>query len=124
MKQLLPQDKSPKKEKRKHFLKKEKRKEKDFKENFKEKSLLGQKLKMAKIFGTSSEDECTSRNSKPPTPNTSGDKTLGAPQVPIKSEKLSVDQVASDSEPEKQLGITPNMKTPKDSILADTSIQK
>ena len=32
MKQLLPQDESLKKEKRKHLLKKEKRKEKDFKE--------------------------------------------------------------------------------------------
>ena len=30
---------------------------------------------MAKIFGTSSEDEGNSRNSKPPTPNTSGGKT-------------------------------------------------
>ena len=58
---------------------------------------------MAKIFGTSSEDECTSRNSKPPIPNTSGGQTLEAPQVPIKSAKLSVDQVFSDSETEKQL---------------------
>merc|ERR1712233_138752 len=40
--------------------------------------LLGQKLKMAKIFGTSSEDEGNSRNSKPPTPNTSGGKTSAA----------------------------------------------
>merc|ERR1712130_326176 len=63
--------------KKAHHVKKEKR-ERENKEVGKEKSLLGQKLKMAKIFGTSSEDEGNSRNSKPPTPNTSGGKTSAA----------------------------------------------
>merc|ERR1712223_1997376 len=58
--------------------KKKKKRDRESKEVVKEKSLLGQKLKMAKIFGTSSEDEGNSRNSKPPTPNTSGGKTLAA----------------------------------------------
>merc|ERR1712179_581963 len=66
----------------------------------KEKSLLGQKLKMAKIFGTSPEDESTTRNSKPPTPNTSASKQPSMVQIPVKGAKLSVDQVFSDSEPE------------------------
>ena len=61
--------------KKAHHVKKEKKREREHKEVGKEKSLLGQKLKMAKIFGTSSEDEGNSRNSKPPTPNTSGGKT-------------------------------------------------
>merc|ERR1712203_496214 len=72
--QTSAEEKSSKKDKKKHMMKKEKRRDKEPKENFKEKSLLGQKLKMAKIFGTSSEDESTTRNSKPPTPNTSASK--------------------------------------------------
>merc|ERR1719367_2157534 len=64
--------------KKAHHVKKEKKRERENKEVGKEKSLLGQKLKMAKIFGTSSEDEGNSRNSKPPTPNTSGGKTSAA----------------------------------------------
>ena len=45
--------------------KKDKKKSKD--ESQKEKSLLGQKLKMrANLFGTSSEDESSSRTTKPP----------------------------------------------------------
>merc|ERR1712203_51311 len=101
--QTLGEEKSSKKDKKKHMMKKEKRRDKEPKENFKEKSLLGQKLKMAKIFGTSSEDESTTRNSKPPTPNTSASKQPSMVQIPAKGAKLSVDQVFSDSEPEKQL---------------------
>merc|ERR1712179_825104 len=41
-------------QKKKTHLKKEKKRDKETKELSKEKSLLGQKLKMAKIFGTSS----------------------------------------------------------------------
>ena len=63
--QSLVDEKSSKKDKKKHVMKKEKRRDKEPKDSFKEKSLLGQKLKMAKIFGTSSEDESTTRNSKP-----------------------------------------------------------
>merc|ERR1712123_337611 len=99
--QSLVDEKSSKKDKKKHLMKKEKRRDKELKESFKEKSLLGQKLKMAKIFGTSSEDESTSRNSKPPTPNTSASKHSSMAQIPVKGTKLSVDQVFSDSEPEK-----------------------
>merc|ERR1712106_176078 len=101
--QSLVDEKSSKKDKKKHLMKKEKRRDKELKESFKEKSPLGQKLKMAKIFGTSSEDESTSRNSKPPTPNTSASKHSSMAQIPVKGTKLSVDQVFSDSEPEKQL---------------------
>merc|ERR1712106_1101640 len=101
--QSLVDEKPSKKDKKKHLMKKEKRRDKELKESFKEKSLLGQKLKMAKIFGTSSEDESTSRNSKPPTPNTSASKHSSMAQIPVKGTKLSVDQVFSDSEPEKQL---------------------
>jgi len=101
--QTLADEKSSKKDKKKHLMKKEKRRDKEPKENFKEKSLLGQKLKMAKIFGTSSEDESTTRNSKPPTPNTSASKQSSMVQIPVKGAKLNVDQVFSDSEPEKQL---------------------
>merc|ERR1719220_1546252 len=68
--------------KKAHHVKKEKKREREHKEVGKEKSLLGQKLKMAKIFGTSSEDEGNSRNSKPPTPNTSGGKTSLAKSMP------------------------------------------
>ena len=71
--------------------------------SFKKESLLGQKLKMAKIFGASSEDESTTRNSKPPTPNTSAGNQPSMVQIPVKGAKLSVDQVSSDSEPEKLL---------------------
>merc|ERR1712037_260810 len=68
--------------KKAHHVKKEKKRDRESKEVGKEKSLLGQKLKMAKIFGTSSEDEGNSRNSKPPTPNTSGGKTSLAKSTP------------------------------------------
>merc|ERR1712130_58015 len=101
--QSLVEEKSSKKDKKKHVMKKEKRRDKEPKDSFKEKSLLGQKLKMAKIFGTSSEDESTTRNSKPPTPNTSASKHSSMVQIPVKGTKLSVDQVFSDSDPEKQL---------------------
>merc|ERR1712025_1473303 len=101
--QSLVEEKSSKKDKKKHVMKKEKRRDKESKDSFKEKSLLGQKLKMAKIFGTSSEDESTTRNSKPPTPNTSASKHSSMVQIPVKGTKLSVDQVFSDSDPEKQL---------------------
>merc|ERR1712013_319577 len=89
--------------KKTHHIKKEKKRDRESKEVVKEKSLLGQKLKMAKIFGTSSEDESTTRNSKPPTPNTSASKQSSMVQIPVKGAKLNVDQVFSDSEPEKQL---------------------
>ena len=85
---------------KKKSVKKEKKRDKEYKE--KDKSLLGQK--MAKIFGTSSEDESFGRNSKPPTPNTSLTKpttpTITKPLIP----KLNVDQVfsaSSDGEKEK-----------------------
>merc|ERR1711981_914320 len=73
--------------KKAHHVKKEKKKERENKEVGKEKSLLGQKLKMAKIFGTSSEDEGNSRNSKPPTPNTAGGKTSVAKSTSKSSPK-------------------------------------
>merc|ERR1711981_612768 len=74
--------------KKAHHVKKEKKRERGkSKEVGKEKSLLGQKLKMAKIFGTSSEDEGNSRNSKPPTPNTAGGKTSVAKSTSKSSPK-------------------------------------
>merc|ERR1711974_38395 len=67
-------------------------------------SLLGQKLKMAKIFGTSSEDEGNSRNSKPPTPNTSGGKTLAAKTMAKGSTKPRMPRMESEnSDTEKRL---------------------
>ena len=87
--------------KKKIHVKKEKKRDKETKEFSKEKSLLGQKLKMAKIFGTSSEDEGNCRNSKPPTPNTSVGKT-SLPKVVSKKQKLRVEHVYSDSETEKR----------------------
>merc|ERR1712038_689294 len=87
--------------KKAHHVKKEKKRDRESKEVGKEKSLLGQKLKMAKIFGTSSEDEGNSRNSKPPTPNTSGGKATAAksmPKGPSKSHITRVEKVNSDTE--------------------------
>merc|ERR1712223_945095 len=85
-------------------IKKEKKRDRESKEVVKEKSLLGQKLKMAKIFGTSSEDEGNSRNSKPPTPNTSGGKTLAAKTMVKGSTKPRMPRMESDnSDTEKRL---------------------
>merc|ERR1719367_2764710 len=90
--------------KKAHHVKKEKKRERENKEVGKEKSLLGQKLKMAKIFGTSSEDEGNSRNSKPPTPNTSGGKTLAAKTMAKGSTKPRMPRMESDnSDTEKRL---------------------
>merc|ERR1712045_202731 len=94
--------------KKTHHIKKEKKREREHKEVGKEKSLLGQKLKMAKIFGTSSEDEGNSRNSKPPTPNTSGGKATAAksmPKGPSKSHITRVEKVnfSDNSDAEKRL---------------------
>merc|ERR1719210_1865505 len=85
-------------------LQKEKKRDRESKEVVKEKSLLGQKLKMAKIFGTSSEDEGNSRNSKPPTPNTSGGKTLAAKTMAKGSTKPRMPRMESEnSDTEKRL---------------------
>ena len=87
------------KSKPKELSKRDKKKSKD--DGLKEKSLLGQKFKRQSLFGTSSEDESTARNSKPPTPNTSTSKLLAkdgqvvAKPLPI---KLNIDQVYSDSD--------------------------
>ena len=81
--------------------KRDKKKSKD--DGHKEKSLLGQKLNRANLFGTSSEDECTSRNSKPPTPNTSTSKLAAAKEPVNKVVKLNIDQVYSDSNSDKML---------------------
>merc|ERR1711962_470740 len=90
--------------KKTHHVKKEKKRDRESKEVVKEKSLLGQKLKMAKIFGTSSEDEGNSRNSKPPTPNTSGGKTLAAKTMVKGSTKPRMPRMESDnSDTEKRL---------------------
>merc|ERR1719209_1010882 len=90
--------------KKAHHVKKEKKRDRESKEVVKEKSLLGQKLKMAKIFGTSSEDEGNSRNSKPPTPNTSGGKTLAAKTMVKGSTKPRMPRMESDnSDTEKRL---------------------
>ena len=94
--------------KKAHHVKKEKKRDRESKEVGKEKSLLGQKLKMAKIFGTSSEDEGNSRNSKPPTPNTSGGKATAAksmPKGPSKSHITRVEKVnfSDNSDAEKRL---------------------
>merc|ERR1712228_491925 len=56
---------------------------------------------MATIFGTSSEDECQHKNSKPPTPNSNGNKATSAINIQAKCPKLNVDQVFSDSSTEK-----------------------
>merc|ERR1711963_630015 len=90
--------------KKTHHIKKEKKRDRESKEVVKEKSLLGQKLKMAKIFGTSSEDEGNSRNSKPPTPNTSGGKTLAAKTMAKGSTKPRMPRMESEnSDTEKRL---------------------
>merc|ERR1711953_642728 len=94
--------------KKAHHVKKEKKRDRESKEVGKEKSLLGQKLKMAKIFGTSSEDEGNSRNSEPPTPNTSGGKATAAksmPKGPSKSHITRVEKVnfSDNSDAEKRL---------------------
>merc|ERR1712130_661596 len=94
--------------KKAHHVKKEKKRERESKEVGKEKSLLGQKLKMAKIFGTSSEDEGNSRNSKPPTPNTSGGKTLAAKSTSKSSSKTHMTRMekvsfSDNSDAEKRL---------------------
>ena len=80
--------------------KKDKKKSKD--ESQKEKSLLGQKLKTANLFGTSSEDESTSRTTKPPTPVTNNTSKLMANVQPAKPVKLNIEQIYSDSEPDKR----------------------
>merc|ERR1739838_154278 len=85
----LNDDKSFVKDKRKPTFKKDKKRDKEMKENIKEKSILGQKLKMAKIFGTSSEDESSARAGKPPTPNTSATKHSSAP-ISAKGAKLNI----------------------------------
>merc|ERR1719336_3614226 len=85
-------------------VKKEIKRDRESKEVVKEKSLLGQKLKMAKIFGTSSEDEGNSRNSKPPTPNTSGGKTLAAKTMAKGSTKPRMPRMeCENSDTEKRL---------------------
>ena len=98
-------EKTPKKK----VIKKEKKRDKEHKE--KDKSVLGQK--MAKIFGTSSEDESFGRNSKPPTPNTSSTKQatpLPKPVVP----KLCVEQVFSASDTEKDKMDSPALMSDSD----------
>ena len=94
--------------KKAHHVKKEKKRDRESKEVGKEKSLLGQKLKMAKIFGTSSEDEGNSRNSKPPTPNTSGGKTSAVKSTSKSSSKthltrMEVVNFSDNSDAEKRL---------------------
>ena len=94
--------------KKAHHVKKEKKRDRESKEVGKEKSLLGQKLKMAKIFGTSSEDEGNSRNSKPPTPNTSGGKTSTVKSTSKSSSKthltrMEVVNFSDNSDAEKRL---------------------
>merc|ERR1711963_125754 len=90
--------------KKTHHIKKEKKRDRESKEVVEEKSLLGQKLKMAKIFGTSSEDEGNSRNSKPPTPNTSGGKTLAAKTMAKGSTKPRMPRMeCENSDTEKRL---------------------
>ena len=81
--------------------KRDKKKSKD--DGSKEKNILGQKFKRQNLFGTSSEDESTARNSKPPTPNTSSSKLLTKdPPVAAKAPiKLNIDQVYSDSDQDK-----------------------
>ena len=76
--------------------KRDKKKNKD--DGMKEKSLLGQKLKRASLFGTSSEDESTARNTKPPTPNT---KEQPATAKVVK--KLQIEAAYSDSDSAKML---------------------
>merc|ERR1719239_1987131 len=63
---------------------------------------------MAKIFGTSSEDEGNSRNSKPPTPNTSGGKTSTVKSTSKSSSKthltrMEVVNFSDNSDAEKRL---------------------
>merc|ERR1719278_1106077 len=95
--------------KKAHHVKKEKKRDRESKEVGKEKSLLGQKLKMAKIFGTSSEDEGNSRNSKPPTPNTSGGKASVAKSTSKSSisrshmTRMEVVNFSDNSDAEKRL---------------------
>merc|ERR1711923_564756 len=102
---MTSNDKLSKKDKKKHSSKKEKRREKDLNDGLKEKSLLGLKLQQrrANLFGTSSEDEGTTRNSKPPTPNTNASKQSSLTTLPAKGIRLNIDQVYSDSDPEKQI---------------------
>ena len=98
-------EKTPKKK----AIKKEKKRDKDHKE--KDKSVLGQK--MAKIFGTSSEDESFGRNSKPPTPNTSSTKQATPVPKPVVP-KLCVEQVFSASDTEKDKMDSPALLSDSD----------
>ena len=95
---------------KKKSTKKEKKRDKEPKE--KEKSVLG------KIFGTSSEDESFGRNSKPPTPNTSLNKSTTPNTTKSLIPKLSVDQVfsASDNEKDKLLDSPALMSDSEDDV--------
>ena len=96
---------------KKKSFKKEKKRDKDSKE--KDKSVLGQK--MAKIFGTSSEDESFGRNSKPPTPNTSLSKQVPPSSKPVVPQ-LSVDKVFSAVDKNKMLNSPALMSDSDDDV--------
>ena len=76
---------------------------------------------MAKIFGTSYENESTTQNSKPSTPNTSPSKHLPMAQIPVKRTKSRVNQVFSDSEP-KQVE-SPALESDSDDGLLGIQLQ-